>query len=133
MDALRRLQAGTTTELDALLPALLDRAFNPDSETEVGARPPRALFSAPSRKTPAAENCARSDNRSWAKNAGRKGASSDARGGHAPRCFGVRAERATKPAGYQSHLPYSIFALSFQALLQYGFNLLCQCRQKDGR
>lgn len=27
-DALRRLQTGTAAELDALLPALLDRAFN---------------------------------------------------------------------------------------------------------
>ncbi len=27
LDALKRLQAGTAAELDALLPALLDRAF----------------------------------------------------------------------------------------------------------
>jgi formylglycine-generating enzyme required for sulfatase activity len=33
-------------------------AFNPNSEIERGARPPRALFPAPSRKTPAAGNCA---------------------------------------------------------------------------
>jgi hypothetical protein len=94
VDALNRLQAGTTTELDALLPALLDRAFNPDSETEVGARPPRALFSAPSRKTPAAGNSAEARNLSPAEDAGREGASSHARGGRAPRAseFGFKEQ-----------------------------------------
>ena len=56
-----------------------------NSEIERGARSPRALFSAPSRKTPAVGNCAWSENRSWSKNAGREGASSHARGGRAPR------------------------------------------------
>ena len=92
--ALKRLQAETSTELDALLPALLDRAFNPDSETEVGARPPRALFSAPSRKTPAAGNSAEARNLSPAEDAGREGASSHARGGRAPRAseFGFKEQ-----------------------------------------
>ena len=57
---------------------------NPTSEAETGARPPRAQFSAPSRKTPATGNGAEAGNASWAKDAGREGASSNARGGRAP-------------------------------------------------
>ena len=59
--------------------------LNLNSEMERGARPPQALFSAPSRKTPAAGNCAEASNLSRAEDAGREAASSYARGGRAPR------------------------------------------------
>ena len=61
--------------------------------TKMVARPPRAQFSAPSRKTPAAENCAEAWSPSRTEYAGREGASSHARGGRAPRtsAFGFSA------------------------------------------
>jgi hypothetical protein len=60
------------------------RWLNPNSELEMGAPPPRAQFSAPSRKTPAAENCAKEGNPPPAEKAGREGASSNARAGVLP-------------------------------------------------
>jgi hypothetical protein len=59
--------------------------LNLNSEIELGARPPRALFYAPSRKTSATGNIAETWNSSRAEYAGREGASSHARGGRAPR------------------------------------------------
>ena len=73
--------------------------LNPNSERDRGARPPRAQFSAPSRKTPVADNCVEVVNSPQAENAGREGASSDARGGRAPLTseFGLSSTRAPSP------------------------------------
>jgi peptidoglycan/xylan/chitin deacetylase (PgdA/CDA1 family) len=49
-----------------------------------GPRPPRAQFSAPSRKTSSASNRSKAFRRSYASEAGRGGAPGNARGGHAP-------------------------------------------------
>jgi hypothetical protein len=62
--------------------------FIPNSEIEKGARPPRAQFSAPSRKTTARGMVPRVTTNHLAPNAGREGASSHARGGRDPQ-FGV--------------------------------------------
>ena len=65
---------------------------------ERGPRPPRALFSAPSRKTPTAGNCAEGANPPRVEDAGREGAASNARGGRAPRTseFGLSRPAACR-------------------------------------
>ena len=94
---------------DAEIPSLPigSRLLTPNSEIERGARPPLALFSAPSRKTPAAGNCAQAWNPPLAENAGREGASSHARGGRAPR---------TSEFGFNPSGVVTVFAAGFSGL-----------------
>ena len=109
--AVRRLSAGDTAGCQPALRrppgSTSEIGFNPNSEIERRARPPRARFSAPSRKTPAAGNCAPAGNPSRAENAGREGASSHARGGRAPRT----SEFGFNPAGV-----VTVFAARFSGL-----------------
>ena len=67
--------------------------MNSNSDIETGARPPRAQFSAPSRKTTAEGSGAYALNASPAEDADREGAVSHARGGRAPRDlrFGLKS------------------------------------------
>ena len=82
---------GSFAGLRMLVGEGVEAGLNPNTEAERGARPPRAPFSAPSRKTPAAGDCGQIWNSPKAESAVREGASSDARGGRAPRAseFGL--------------------------------------------
>jgi hypothetical protein len=97
--------------------SLANGSFIPNSETERGARPPRALFSAPSRKTPEAGNYAEARNPSWAEDAGREGAASNARGGRAPRTTECRFIRV-RPCLSVAHFPQLLcLAVSKQSVV----------------